>query len=129
MLGAEGHSMNPGKTATISLVLLSAVVLLLLVSVVQLNALEKRAVTQARQLSALGESTEKLAGQLRRLEGGGLALGASRGAAEAGCDIGQVLHPDVENYLKPRGMDWPPEGASMNGVLKRGWDSGDPKGF
>lgn len=119
--------MKTAKANTIGIALSGGVLVLLVVSVVQLNALEKRASTQERQLKALGESTEKLVGELRRLKGGGPAQPASTGAGD--CEIDNVLHPDVENFLKPAGMNWPPEGASMNGVLKRGWSYGDPKGF
>lgn len=119
--------MNSGKATTVSLVLSGGVLALLIVSVVQLNALEKRASTQERQLRALGESTEKLVGELGRLKAGGSAQSTATSAGD--CDIDEVLHPNVENFLKPRGIEWPPEGAGMNGVLKRGWPSGDPKGF
>ena len=40
-----------------------------------------------------------------------------------------MLHPEVEDILGPRDVHWPPKGATLNGTLKRGWDSGDPKGF
>ncbi len=120
--------MKSAKTTIVSIALSGAAVLLLFVCVVQLNALEKRAAKQSQELALLGESTEKLAGQLSRLKSGGLSQGGGTGS-EAGCDIDKVLHPEVDNFLKPKGMHWPPAGASLNGVLKRGWPSGDPKGF
>src|SRR5688500_12691093 len=119
--------MKSSKATTISIALSSGVLLLLIISVVQLNALEKRASTQERQLRALGESTEKLVGELKRVKGSGTATPVA--ASGDDCDIDKVLHPEVENFLKPAGMKWPPEGAGVNGVLKRGWPSGDPKGF
>lgn len=119
--------MKSGKVTTLSIALSSAVLLLLVISVVQLNALEKRASTQERQLKALGESTEKLVGELGRLKTGGTAQKATSSADD--CEIDKVLHPEVENFLKPAGLKWPPPGANMNGVLKRGYPYGDPKGF
>ncbi|HEY6729284.1 MAG TPA: ABC transporter substrate-binding protein [Polyangiaceae bacterium] len=120
--------MKTAKATTLSIALSGGVLVLLTVSVLQLNALEKRASTQERQLKALGESTEKLVGELGRLKGGGAATQPA--ASSAGdCEIDKVLHPEVENFLKPRGIQWPPAGAKMNGVLKRGWRYGDPKGF
>ncbi|HEY8943271.1 MAG TPA: ABC transporter substrate-binding protein, partial [Polyangiaceae bacterium] len=41
----------------------------------------------------------------------------------------KLLHPEVENYLKPADLKLPPEGASLDGTLVRCWPSGDPKGF
>jgi len=119
--------MKSGKATTISIALSGGVLLLLIVSVMQLNALEKRASTQEQQLRALGESTEKLVGELGRLKAGGAAQAATGNADD--CPIDKVLHPEVENFLKPAGMKWPPAGANMNGVFKRGWPYGDPKGF
>src|SRR6187551_1264109 len=119
--------MKSSKATAISIALSSGVLLLLIISVVQLNALEKRASIQERQLHALGESTERMVSELKRVKGGGAAEPAR--ASGDGCDIAKVLHPEVENFLKPAGMKWPPAGASMNGVLKRGWSYGDPKGF
>lgn len=120
--------MKSGKATTISIALLIGVALLLIVSVVQLNALEKRASSQEQQLRALGEATEKLAGQMNRLKTVGPTAAAGE-AGEVGCDIDKILHPEVENFLKPKDTHWPPEGASLSGVLKRGWYYGDPKGF
>src|SRR6186713_2030047 len=105
--------MKSSKATAISIALSSGVLLLLVISVVQLNALEKRASTQERQLRALGESTEKMVGELKRVKGGGSAQPAAASSA-GGCDIDKVLHPEVENFLKPPGVKWPPDGASMN---------------
>lgn len=120
--------MKSGKTTTLSIVLLGAAVLLLLAVVLQLSALEQRAIKQERQLGALGEASEKLAAEIGRLKSGGLATSAALGAGE-GCDVAQPLHPEVENFLSPKGVHWPPKGATLDGIVKKGWDSGDPKGF
>jgi peptide/nickel transport system substrate-binding protein len=41
----------------------------------------------------------------------------------------KVLHPEVENFLKPPEMKLPPPGARLDGTLVRGWPTGEPKGF
>ena len=41
----------------------------------------------------------------------------------------KVLHPEVDNFLRPADTHWPPPGATTNGVLRRSWEYGDPKGF
>jgi peptide/nickel transport system substrate-binding protein len=103
---------------------LSLVFVFLIVVVAQLHAIEERFIVQNQQLRALGEATE-------RLKGGGASL--VRGSkASSGDEIPpgvKVLHPDVENFLKPKETHWPPPGAPMNGVLARPWEYGDPKGF
>lgn len=99
---------------------------LLLVAVFQLNSLEKRFVIQNEQLRMLGENTERIAAEVKRLKVGGTSTQA---ASSDSCKIDKVLHPEVENFLKPRDIRWPPEGATTDGVFQRGWSSGDPKGF
>jgi ABC-type transport system substrate-binding protein len=103
---------------------LALVLVLLVVVVLQLNALEARFITQGQQLRALGEATERL----RR--GGATAVESpsSRSPDEIPPGV-TVLHPDVENFLKPKETRWPPAGATTNGVLSRGWEYGEPKGF
>jgi peptide/nickel transport system substrate-binding protein len=81
--------------------------------------LERRFITQGEQLRAIGESTERLMAGGVRLKGG---------SAPAASDE-KFLHPDVENFLKPADTHWPPPGATLHGELKRGWPTGDPKGF
>jgi ABC-type transport system substrate-binding protein len=40
-----------------------------------------------------------------------------------------VLHPEVENFFESKETRWVPPGATTNGVLSRGWEYGEPKGF
>jgi peptide/nickel transport system substrate-binding protein len=102
---------------------LAFVAVLLVVVVLQLDALEERFITQGQELRALGEATERL----RR--GGFEARAASSAAPDAIPPGVTVLHPEVENFLKPKETRWPPPGATTNGVLARGWEYGEPKGF
>jgi len=117
--------MNAQRNLLTAAGVLSALGFLVLCFVaVQMNALEARMAEQAQQLRSLGEATERVAGELRRVKAGG-------GAAQSpdDCSIGKVLHPEVENFLKPPDTRWPPSGANTSGTLFRGWSSGDPKGF
>jgi peptide/nickel transport system substrate-binding protein len=102
---------------------------LLLLATFQLQALESRMAVQSQQLRVLGETTERVVAELKRIRGGG---GASVPIGDGGSDeyAGEkVRHPEVENHLKAKQTHWPPEGAATNGVLTQGWASGDPKGF
>ncbi|HEX6271481.1 MAG TPA: ABC transporter substrate-binding protein [Polyangiaceae bacterium] len=102
---------------------LALVVVLLLVVVLQLDALEERFITQGRELRALGEATE-------RLRRGGVGPRTATSAAPNEIPPGvTVLHPEVANFLQPKDTRWPPPGAVTNGVLARGWEHGEPKGF
>jgi ABC-type transport system substrate-binding protein len=102
---------------------LALAIVLLAVVVLQLNALEARFISQGQQLRALGEATE-------RLRRDGQVSVAANPRADAAIPAGvKVLHPDVENFLKPADTHWPPPGASTSGVLARGWEYGEPKGF
>ncbi len=100
--------------------------LLLLVVVVQLNALEKRVIVQNQQLRSLGENTERLSAAMTRLKAGGLSPSS---AETSDCPVGQLLHPEVENAVGSADYSYPPGGAALDGVFHRGWASGDPKGF
>jgi len=102
---------------------LGLVIVLLGVVLVQQNHLEARFITQGQQIRALGEATDRLAA-------GGVRLASSATAASEAAPPGvKFLHPEVPNFLKPRGMHWPPPGANLEGTLFRAWDTGDPKGF
>lgn len=112
------------KGSTLDYVLVAGLGLVLLVLVIvlfQVNNLEKRFITQGAQLRALGETTERLMAGGVRLKGGG---GPATGDGDQ-----KFLHPEVENFLKPADTHWPPPGATLDGVLTRGWPTGDPKGF
>ena len=101
---------------------LALVAVLLLVVVLQLDALEERFITQGQELRALAEATERL----RR--GGGPRAATSAAPDEIPPGV-TVLHPEVANFFSPKDTRWPPPGASTNGVLARGWEYGEPKGF
>ena len=103
---------------------LALVVLLLIVVLLQLDALEERFIAQGQQLRALGEATERL----RRSGGASAAAPSALPADEVPPGV-KLLHPEVENFLKPADTHFPPPGATTNGVLARGWEYGDPKGF
>jgi peptide/nickel transport system substrate-binding protein len=106
---------------------LLALVLLILASV-QLQALESRLAVQSQQIRVLGETTERVVAELKRIHGGGAASSASSSAADEYADV-KVLHPEAENYLKPKETHWPPPGAKTDGILTAAWITGDPKGF
>lgn len=111
------------KGSTLDYVLaggLGLVLLVLFVVLFQVHNLERRFITQGEQLRAIGESTE-------RLMAGGVRV--KSGGATAASDNEKFLHPEVENFLKPADTHWPPPGATLDGELKRGWPTGDPKGF
>jgi ABC-type transport system substrate-binding protein len=117
--------MKPTTPGYVMIGLLGGIAALAMISVVQLNSLEKRISTQSKQIRVLGEANERIAGQMKRIQGGG----AGQAAADDGCDIDKVLHPEVEDFLGTKDTRWPPEGATTNGVYKYGWYFGDPKGF
>ncbi len=100
---------------------LGLVLLVLVVVLFQVNTLEKRFITQGEQLRALGEASERLMAGGVRVKGGGATASASGDE--------KFLHPEVENFLQAADTHWPPPGADLDGVLTRGWSSGDPKGF
>lgn len=100
---------------------------LLVLGIVQLNSLEKQVIVQAQQLRSLGEATEKVSGELKRIQSGSPAVGKEQ--TDGVYPDVKLLHPEVENFLEPRDTHWPPEGATTDGVLARGWSTGDPKGF
>lgn len=121
---AKLESMQRGRLlGYVTPTLLVAVLVLLGLSLWQQNNLEERFIVQGRQLRAIGEATDKIvAGGVR------VASGASPAAAGAPPGV-KVLHPDVQNFLGEKQTHWPPAGASTTGALRRGWASGDPKGF
>lgn len=116
--------MRNGPANTSLLALLSIAVALLAFLVFEVNHVEHRLIVQGEQIQALGEATEKLAASGVRLASAGAA-----GAVLADDAPAHVLHPDVPNFLKPRKDYVAPPGAAVDGVLFRGWPSGDPKGF
>ncbi len=87
----------------------------------QLHDVEKRLVVQSQQLRALGDETDRLLARPM--------TASPRSPATTAEEPGHPLHPEVPNFLKPRDQHWPPPGASLEGILARGWASGDPKGF
>lgn len=99
----------------------AVIVVLLGVLVLQMHRLQQLFIAQGQQIQALGEATERLAAT------GGVRVAEARNDAPPP-DV-KLLHPEVENFLKPADMRLPPPGASLDGVLVRGWSSGDPKGF
>lgn len=103
-------------------------VCMLVIVIFQLNAIEGRVTAQNQQLRLLGESSERLAQDVSRLKSGG-GGGSANDAADDGCPTGGWLHPEVENYLQKSDYVGAPSGATTDGVLARGWSSGDPKGF
>jgi peptide/nickel transport system substrate-binding protein len=97
---------------------------LLGIAALQLHAVEARLVTQSQQIRALGEATERMAAQLERVRGG--VAGQAQPAAPS---IEGVLHPELEDFLKPKETHWPAPGANTNGKVAIDWFTGDPKGF
>jgi ABC-type transport system substrate-binding protein len=91
------------------------------------DSLERQVIVHAQQLRALGESTERVRNELARLgtKGGTSTLTT---APESPTGV-SVLHPEAPNFLKPKAKAWPEPGAATDGILARGWPSGDPKGF
>lgn len=100
---------------------LGAGVLLLGIQVLQTHRLQQLVLAQGQQLQAIGEATE-------RLSTTGVRVSARATNSTVPSDV-KLLHPEVENFLKPADTRLPPPGALLDGVLARGWSSGDPKGF
>jgi peptide/nickel transport system substrate-binding protein len=100
------------------------VVGLLCLVVAELHGVESKLVMQEQQIRALGEATDRLSSQRA-------TTGSTTVAFESPEDErpDHVLHPEVPNFLKPKGLHWPKPGASLSGILHRGWPDGDPKGF
>ena len=101
----------------------AAIVGLLLVSALQLHAVEARLSTQSQQLRVLSEAAERMAAKLDRVQGGGAAAPSTQPS------LADVLHPEVKDFLSPKATHWPPEGAKTNGAIAVDWFTGDPKGF
>jgi len=115
--------------------LLAAILVLLVIYVFQINTLETRMIEQEKQLTALGESSDRLRIEVQKLgkqiQSGAFQVansGTSKGSDGSEEDSARWLHPEVDNFLEP--MDYVitlPE-AETDGVLYRGYGS-DPKGF
>jgi ABC-type transport system substrate-binding protein len=120
------HTMQNGRTGTYVAVAGFCVVSVLLVLVsAQLHGIEERLLVQGREIRALGEATDRLQGQ--RSRSSAPVATDPRGATDEAPD--RVLHPEVPNFLEPKAFHWPRPGASTDGLLRRGWYTGDPKGF
>jgi peptide/nickel transport system substrate-binding protein len=91
----------------------------------QLHGIEERLLVQGQQIRSLGEATDRLAST----RGAAATPGGATATTAADEMPPHVLHPDVPNLLKPKGLHWPGPGASLEGVLRRGLMHGDPKGF
>lgn len=100
------------------------VALLAAVAIFQLNAFERRLIAQQQQIRSLGESTDRVVAQLKTMKVQG---SSSSALSKDDCQIDEILHPEVQNFLSPRDTRWPPEGADLEGRLARDWPSGDPK--
>jgi peptide/nickel transport system substrate-binding protein len=114
---------NESVLRALTLGALGLVIVLLGVVLVQQNQLESRLITQAQQIRALGETSDRL------LAGGVRVTGGAPAPADVAPPGVKFLHPEVANFLKPADTHWPPPGASLEGTLIRAWDTGDPKGF
>lgn len=103
---------------------------LLVLASFQLQALESRLALQSQQIRVLGETTERVIAELKRIQAGGVASAsaAPRSAEQEYPDV-KLLHPEAPNYLKAKETHWPVPGAKTDGVLTVGWTGGDPKGF
>src|SRR5688500_18203751 len=110
--------------AAVVLGVLALVLVLLVVVLVQLHRVEKRFIAQGQQLRALGDATDRLSASGVRTQSTGAA--PAEDAVPPGVTI---RHPEVENFLKKPDVTWPAPGASLDGIIHRGWSSGDPKGF
>ncbi|HVW27676.1 MAG TPA: ABC transporter substrate-binding protein [Polyangiaceae bacterium] len=118
--------MQSGRGGTyVSLVGFLVVVGLLCLVAAELHGIESKLVMQGQQIRALGEATDRLSAQ--RLPAASQGATAPPSAADEQPD--HVLHPDAPNFLKPKAFHWPKPGASLDGVLRRGWPNGDLKGF
>lgn len=115
---------NESVLRAVTLGALGLVVVLLGVVIAQMNHLESRFIAQEQQVRALGEATDRLAAR-------GVHVAEAAGATPSDAPPPGVkfLHPDVPNFFKPKETHWPAPGANTEGVLVRGWDTGDPKGF
>jgi ABC-type transport system substrate-binding protein len=118
--------MQSGRGGTyVSLAGFLVVVGLLSLIAAQLQGIETKLVVQGQQIRALGEATDRLSAR-------GPAAASPGVVPEAPVPDEQpehVLHPEVPNFLKPKDFHWPKPDASLDGVMKRGWPEGDPKGF
>lgn len=94
--------------------------------VLQLSAIESRMVEHGRQLRVLGEATEKVAQQMKRMKAGGAATGVATSAADEYANV-KVLHPELPNFLTAPQKHWPPAGAKTDGTISVDYRSGDPR--
>jgi ABC-type transport system substrate-binding protein len=101
---------------------------LLILIAVQQDALEGRLIEQTKATAALRESTERISQQLDRIQKEGVvSSGTAATSAEYVDPQAKILHPEVPNFLAQKQVRWPDPKAKLDGVLKRGWASGDPK--
>lgn len=103
------------------------------VAVFQLTTLEERWIAQREQLRELGESNDRLRGEISRLvraiRAGGVAAADPDGSGEEAASASREwLHPERENLLEPHDFEITLPEAYRNGRLVRHYGS-DPKGF
>ncbi|HEX2735304.1 MAG TPA: ABC transporter substrate-binding protein [Polyangiaceae bacterium] len=119
------RSMKQGKESRAWVLGASVVVVLLLGAIsFQIDSLEKQLIAQSGQLRALGESGERMAAELKRIQGGGEASSKTSGAQ---CVVDKPLHPEVPDLLQAAEPRRPPPGVPTDGEFRFGWSSGDPK--
>lgn len=138
-----------GFLAYLTAFLLGGILALLGVFVFELNNIERRQIDHSNQVRALGENTDRLRGEIQRLQNvvnarpaapaGATAAGGTTPVAGSGpAQVAQVastqsarkyLHPEVENLLKPHDFEMTVTEADMNGTMIRPYGVGQIKGF
>ena len=113
---------------TVALALLAGILVLLLFQSFQLSNLEERLILQARQLQALGDSSDRLGARVDALAQGGGVVRGEIVQRDPYADI-EVLFPDRPNLLEPAGFSISNPDVPLDQTLVRGWPSGDPNSF
>lgn len=128
-----------GFIAYLTAFLLGGILTLLAVFVLEINNIERRQIEQGNQVRALGEGTERLRGELQRLQN--LIASAPRNVtmpatataqplkAKPEAETRKYLHPEVDNYLSANDFVLTAPEADMNGTMVRPYGMSQIKGF
>ena len=108
--------------------LLLGVLVALFVLIFQIDNLEDRFIKQSKQLRELGEASDRVAARVDALAEGGLVVGGATTKANRYADV-ELRHPEAPNFLGESDLPRPPADVPRDGVLVRGWSTGDPKSF
>jgi len=113
---------------SVALALLVCILVLLSFQSFQLHNFEQRLILQARQLQALGESSDRLGARVDALARGGFVAQGGPPRLDPYAEV-ELLHPERANLLEPDDFSIANPEVAQDQTLRRGWSSGDPNSF